>query len=412
MITQDAFILGKSLMVAILRKMDNLSKPRSRFICEILMLFLSHRGRLNFLQMARQGSKNEKSYRNQFDQGFDWLNFNKELVNRKCSNELIIGFDPSYISKSGKHSPGLGYFYSGCAGKYKKGLEIGSFAVIDVKQNTAYHLEATQTPSANKEDVGSEKTLVDHYGDLVVSKAEQLEQISDILVCDGYFSKIKYVDKVCNDTNLELISRLRDDANLKYIYHGPIKSGRGRPRKYAGKVDVKNIDKRRFKLVHEDDKHRIYWAIVKSVGLDREISLSYVEFIQPNGKKIIKLFFSTNVNRSAEQILKYYQARYQMEFIFRDAKQYTGLEHCQARNENKLNFHFNASMTAISIAKGIIRSGVSKSESMPLSISDIKTELQNRNMLFRIFSIYGFDQKLIKMNELYRNTLNFGKIAA
>lgn len=412
MITQDAFIIGKSLIGAILRKMNNLSKPRVRFIGVILMMYLSQRGRMNFLQMSRQGEKNEKSYRYQFEQGFDWLKFNKELINRNCSDELIIGFDPSYVSKSGKHSPGLGYFYSGCAGQYKKGLEIGSFAVIDVKQNTAYHLEATQSPAAKKEMMNSDKTLVDHYGDLVVTKAEQLEQISRILVCDGYFSKIKYVDKVCNHTNMEMISRLRDDANLRYLYHGPAKTGRGRPRKYAGKVDVKNIDKRRFKLVYEDDKHSIYWAVVKSVGLDREISLSYVEFKHPNGKKVIKLFFSTNTSRSAEQILIYYQARYQMEFIFRDAKQYTGLEHCQARSANKLDFHFNASLTAISIAKGIIRNGVSKSESRPLSISDIKTELQNRNMLYRIFSIYGFDQKLIKMNELYRNTISFGKIAA
>ena len=101
-----------------------------------------------------------------------------------------------------------------------------------------------------------------------------------------------------------------------------------------------------------------------------------------------------------------------MEFIFRDARQFTGLEHCQARSENKLSFHFNATLSAISIGKAILRSGVSKVEYIPLSIQNIKTELQNRKMLILIFSIYGFDQSLIKMDPKYYEVLDNGKIAA
>lgn len=96
--------------------------------------------------MRRQGEKCEKSYRLHFEKDYDWLNFNSELIFEYCSEERIIGFDTSYISKSGKHTPGLGKFYSGVAGGYKKGLEIGNLAIIDVKQNTAYHLESVTTP--------------------------------------------------------------------------------------------------------------------------------------------------------------------------------------------------------------------------------------------------------------------------
>ena len=41
------------------------------------------------------------------------------------SGNFTIAFDPSYIYKTGKHTPGLGYFWSGCASKTKWGLEIG-----------------------------------------------------------------------------------------------------------------------------------------------------------------------------------------------------------------------------------------------------------------------------------------------
>ncbi|MFT6810949.1 MAG: hypothetical protein ACJA01_004195 [Saprospiraceae bacterium] len=105
----------------------------------------------------------------------------------------------------------------------------------------------------------------------------------------------------------------------------------------------------------------------------------YVEYHLPKGKTLIKLYFSTNVERGAKQILKYYQARYQMEFIFRDAKQYTGLAQCQARSEKKLHFHFNASLTSISIGKGIIRKEHSKEKRAPFQYQmlrqNYKTEI-------------------------------------
>jgi len=101
-----------------------------------------------------------------------------------------------------------------------------------------------------------------------------------------------------------------------------------------------------------------------------------------------------------------------MEYIFRDAKQHTGLEHCPARSENKLHFHCIASMTAVSLAKGIASKNYPKDDTLSISVSDIKMELQNRNMIHRILSNYGFDYKLIKINSGYRRLLSFGKIAA
>ena len=97
--------------------------------------------------------------------------------------------------------------------------------------------------------------------------------------------------------------------------------GRGRPRKYDRKVDVKKIDKCRFKKEYEDSELRLYSLVVYSVGLKRTIKVSYVEFLTENGSvKCIKIYFSTNLERSGIEIYKYYKARFQMEFIFRDSK--------------------------------------------------------------------------------------------
>lgn len=416
----DAFTRGKNLISTIIRKMEQIDKWRADFISNILLLSMSMGGRFNFMQMGREGNYNEQTYRNNFEKRFDFKRFNIELIKQHTSEQVIIAFDPSYITKSGKHTPELGNFYSGKASRYKKGLEIGGIAAVDINQNTAYHIEAVQSPVANKESINSQYTLVDHYADLIIERADELEELSTILVVDGYFPKFKFIESVAEQTNLRIVSRLRDDANLKYLYNGVKSKDKGRPRLYSGKVDTKNIDKRVFKKKYEDDDLVIYGAVVYSVSLKRKIKVAYVEFLDESlNVSLTKLFFSTDLEMKSTDIVKYYKARFQIEYLYRDSKQFTGLEHCQARSKNKLHFHFNTSLTAVSIGKILLRNGLNKSLPMSLSISDMKTEFRNRNMIFRIFSMYGFDQTLIKINEedtnehkIYRRLLNFGKIAA
>ena len=42
-----------------------------------------------------------------------------------------LAFDPSYINKTGKHTDGVGYFWSGIVNKAKWGLELGGLDVLD-----------------------------------------------------------------------------------------------------------------------------------------------------------------------------------------------------------------------------------------------------------------------------------------
>jgi IS4 transposase len=52
-----------------------------------------------------------------------------------------------------------------------------------------------------------------------------------------------------------------------------------------------------------------------------------------------------------KEIVRFYRSRFQIEFLYRDAKQHFGLTSSQARSENKLNFHFNAALTAVNLSK-------------------------------------------------------------
>ena len=79
-------------------------------------------------------------------------------------------------------------------------------------------------------------------------------------------------------------------------------------------------------------------------------------------------------------------SRFQIEFIYRDAKQFTGLNDCQARNANSLDFAFNASLSAVNIAKAL-----SAESGLNLSVEDVKILIHNTVMAQRILSTFGKD---------------------
>lgn len=84
---------------------------------EVLLLYLIIPGRINFLQPGRYGRFGEQRYRQQFSRNFDRLSFNVSLTKLRFGDRLAIAFDPGYVSKSGKHTPYPGRFWSGCTRK-------------------------------------------------------------------------------------------------------------------------------------------------------------------------------------------------------------------------------------------------------------------------------------------------------
>ena len=78
-------------------------------------------------------------------------------------------------------------------------------------------------------------------------------------MADAWFSKKKFVDQIIS-AGMHLISRLRDDADLMYLYKGKPTGNKGRTRKYAGKIDHNNIDENYFSLVKQIEGSTIFCA--------------------------------------------------------------------------------------------------------------------------------------------------------
>src|SRR3546814_18810463 len=78
--------------------------------------------------------------------------FNSGLVRQHGSGHYIIALDPSFIAKSGKKTPGIGYFWPGQAARTKRGLELLGMAAIDVDNHTDFQLDACQTLTGTHPD--------------------------------------------------------------------------------------------------------------------------------------------------------------------------------------------------------------------------------------------------------------------
>lgn len=399
-----------TLIHSVLNKITELSKPQKDFFIEIMLLFISIQGRMNFLQFGRYGKFGEQRYRQQFEKQFDFLSFNKEITLSHGSGNFAIAFDPSYISKSGKKTYGVDKFWSGVAGQAKFGLEISGIAAVDIDNKTAFHLEAVQTPTY-AEIEGKNMSLLDWYANIIVQRKDALLKISSYLVADAYFSKKPFADKIVEDAQMHLVSRFRNDADLMYLYYGEPTGKKGRPKKYDGKIDLKNIDKNYFEPILDNEQISVYAAVVYSKGLKRKVKLVYE---QPKGgkNKSYLLFFSTDIELGALEILRYYKNRFQIEFLYRDGKQHIGLNDCQARSENKLHFHFNASLTAINLAKAEHWLSVPKQDRGAFSMSDIKTMYHNSLLLERFIDVFAVPAYKLKNNNNVKELINFGKIAA
>lgn len=400
----------ETLTVAILGKMSGINKWRQEFLQHLFRLFLSMRGRYTFLNADRYGVFGEMAYRQNFKRPLDWATFNYHLIMQTTAPERFNVFDPSYLSKSGKHTPGVGWHWSGCAGKAKWGLEIGAFSVVDVVNHTAMHLVAQQTL---KEDVLEHRSLLEYYGSLVERHADTLLKISDFLVVDAYFSRKPFVDRACG-CNLNLITRLRDDAVLYYPYLGAQHEGRGRHKIFAGRVDTHNLSEEHFCPCASDEQGSIaYEGRVWVKSWKRWVKVVVVHQLNEAGQiKSVKVYASTLQTMPGADLWLYYKARFQSEFIFRDAKQHTGLEHCQSRQAEALDFHFNASLTAVSMAKALHWLQAPAELRGPFSMANIKTQYFNELLLERFFVTYGINPHLAKNNHAYKSLAELGKIAA
>jgi hypothetical protein len=153
----------------------------------------------------------------------------------------------------------------------------------------------------------------------------------------------------------------------------------------------------------------LYSALVNSPHFKRNLRLAYLLDRRKPGKVRYAVLFSTDTDLDARELVRLYRLRFQVEFIFRDAKQYTGLSDCQARSQARLAFHFNASLAALNVARLAARSGSSPAV---FSMASVKRRGYNRLFLDRIIRYLDLEAEVVLMHPAYEGLCTYGAIAA
>jgi DDE superfamily endonuclease len=405
--------------------------------------------------LSRYGPYSERTYRRHYQKHLPFLALNAQSIATAIApgRIAISAIDSSFIGKSGEKTWGLDKFYNGTVGKSQKGLEISVISVVDVAAHQGYTLSVQQTaatdrrvaiaeplpenkksnpksqperrvksgprPPKKKKSKGKSKAIAEPViSARVQGYIEQLQKTRPYfptgvkyLAADSFYSKKVFVDAVV-DLTLHLVCKLRIDAALQYCYVGE-QNKKGAPRKYGGKVDLSNLSQLEF-IRDLKPSTKLYSQVVWHVSLKRKIRIVYLVNLQQADKPHVALLFSTDTELDPELLYAYYKARFQIEFIFRDAKQFVGLADCQSRQEASLDFHFNLSLMALNMAKIQQQQSqsVSDTDEQPLSFSmaTYKRQALNSHLLERFITMLELDPTLIKSHPNYENLLHYGSL--
>ena len=395
----------------------NISKPQKKFLITLFTTILIARGKINFRNLSRYSHYSERTYTRQFDNPFDFMALNRAIINESIDQDQasarILALDASFIPKSGKKTYGLDHFWNGCHSRKEKGLEVCGVALVDVDKNTAFTLSVAQSVPTNqnkKAEAGDEETRIDQYLQHLRDVQPYLQSDETHLCVDGYFSKKKFIDGVTN-LKLHQIGKLRCDADMRYLYTGPKREkGSGRQKVYDGKVNWQDVS--RFTYHHTQEDIALYSLVINHKCFKRNLKVVVLVNEKIKRKKNYVILFSTDTHLDAQTILMYYKARFQIEFIFRDAKQFTGLSDAQTRDQKRLNFHFNAALTTLNLSKAEHRQAQGDTPPKPFSMASIKACYFNAFFLEKIFAIFDLDRRCIKKSPQYQYLINYGNIAA
>ena len=289
-----------------------------------------------------------------------WVFF-RHHVYRPGEVYLLVG-DEVVATKAGKQTYGLDRFFSSLYGKPVPGLAFFTLSLVSTQQRHSFPIRVEQvvrstaekaaskaraaakkaTPSTAKRRPGrpkgskntpkAEVTLTPELSRIARMLAALLQLVAGLiplryLVLDGHFGNHNALH-LARQCDLHLISKLRSDAALYFPYTGPY-AGRGPRRRYGRKVDYDDLPMQYLKetTVEGHMQTCIY-----------QMQLLHKEFQQPLNVVIIAktnlrtqarahvVLFSSDLDLAYASLVDYYSLRFQIEFNFRDAKQYWGLE--------------------------------------------------------------------------------------
>jgi putative transposase len=391
---------------------SELSGTNLRILNEICKGIFRLNGKVTGLNISRYTDKggSHRSIQRFFKSKINWKNLKLKLFEVfffSTEDTYMLVADECVKGKSGKSTFGIDRFFSSMSGKVIPSISFLHFAFLSEKNHDSYSVSAEQIVKEKKKVVSKKKTSKkkkkskgrpkgSKNKDKNIIKWTYLLELADKMlldlkdshdfllkkmrlqhfVGDGAYGNTNWV-LMLEKHNLKLISKLHYNSNLYLPYSGTY-SGHGKPIKYGKKIDIENINNS-FLIEIKDDKHKNYIEYIYQLEvLNKHFrdKLNVVIIVRENRKtkKIGNvILFSNDLELSAQKIISAYSLRFQIEFNFRDAKQFFGLADFKNIKEEQVKNAINLSLFMTAISKILLQKYGPFFKDDKLSINDLKS---------------------------------------
>jgi len=384
-------------IIALLQCLDQtVDRTTLRQLGRILPAMLAMTGRVTMLNISRWTEKggSYRTIQRFFSKSLPWVQmswlFFETHLYRKDDVYILVG-DETVVTKAGKKTFGLDRFFSSIYNRVVPGLSFMAFSVVNVRTGRSHPLAIEQVikpkqeaksaaakpkkrrkkakqgqkkrgrPKGSKNKDKTQIEWTDEMSRLARMARALLDRIDRLfpvsyLVLDGHFGNNNTLQMVRQRLGLHLISKLRHDSALYFQYDGPQKKY-GQRRRYGDKIDYQTIP----------DKYRVSTSQEKKIRTDiYQATMLHKTFAQPLNVVIIvktnlvtqsrahAILFSSDLTLDYETIILYYRLRFQIEFNFRDAKQFWGLEDFMNIGETQVNNAANLAFFMVNLSQRLL----------------------------------------------------------
>lgn len=314
-----------------------------------------------------------------------WLFFRTHLL--RSDDVYLVGGDETVVTKAGKHTYGLDRFFASLYDKCVPGLAFFTLSLISTRQRRSFPLALEQvvrtpeekaaarakasTKSSPKRKPGrpigsstKAKTSVELSPELTRIHSLLLQLLARIgnlipltyLVLDGHFGNNAALQMTLQ-SKLQLISKLRADSALYLPYDGPY-AGRGPRRIYGDKLNPRSVPEHLLcqSSVEEGIETRTYQLVARHKTFAQ--MLNVVVIVKTNLKTQAQahvILFSSDLTLAFDKLIDYYCLRFQLEFNFRDAKQYWGLEDFMNISATAVTNAANLSLFMVNLVERVLQ---------------------------------------------------------
>jgi DDE superfamily endonuclease len=412
-----------------------------RQLGRVIEAMLAMSGRVTMRGLSRWSDKggSYRTIQRFFNTSLSWFHLQWLLIRQHLldiDDVVVMSGDYVVVTKSGKMTYGLDRFFSSLYGRAVPGLCFLSLSLLSVKRRMSYPVVTEQVektceaaaqaqstakargqrgrPPGSKNRNRREVELSPSLRFLQEHIKSLLQQIGDAckvvyFIFDGELGHNDALQMV-RQVGLHLVSKLRYNAALYFPYIGPY-AGRGPHRKYGKELDYRNIPSAYLQTtsIEEGIETNIYQLALWHKKFAE--MLNVVVIVKTNvqtHKTAHVVLFSSDLTLGYAQLIDYYRLRFQLEFNFRDAKQYWGLEDFMNVNERPVYNSANLAMFMVNVSQALMRP--MRAQWPAFSVNDLKAWFRGRKYVVEILKLLPEMPDAIFIDQVVSQIAELGRV--